>query len=233
MDLISLLTRTQLRFLQAFFQEQNSEEPFYLSGGTALAAYYLEHRYSDDLDFFTRDRKNLELTSHRERVEHAISAAGLAVQGPERRGDHVRYIISGDTDLEHPLVKVELILDTPRYFGRARNFDGVFVDDLLAIAVNKVTALSRIEPKDYVDLYEIVRSGRYRLEEIIPLVGEKDPGLHVLTLAADFKRARGLPNLLDFQRKYMVVTIDWDEMIRFYDEWAGRLFSLFPPRRQE
>ena len=26
---------------------------FYLSGGTALAAYYLNHRASDDLDFFS------------------------------------------------------------------------------------------------------------------------------------------------------------------------------------
>ena len=26
---------------------------FYLTGGTALAAYYLQHRYSEDLDFFT------------------------------------------------------------------------------------------------------------------------------------------------------------------------------------
>ncbi len=34
-----------------------AEEPkladFYLTGGTALAAYYLHHRISDDLDFFS------------------------------------------------------------------------------------------------------------------------------------------------------------------------------------
>jgi predicted nucleotidyltransferase component of viral defense system len=26
--------------------------PFYLTGGTALGRYYLDHRFSDDLDFF-------------------------------------------------------------------------------------------------------------------------------------------------------------------------------------
>jgi len=26
---------------------------FFLTGGSALARYYLKHRYSDDLDFFT------------------------------------------------------------------------------------------------------------------------------------------------------------------------------------
>ena len=29
------------------------KQSFYLTGGTALAAYYLQHRYSEDLDFFT------------------------------------------------------------------------------------------------------------------------------------------------------------------------------------
>ena len=28
---------------------------FYLTGGTALSGYYLQHRISDDLDFFTED----------------------------------------------------------------------------------------------------------------------------------------------------------------------------------
>ena len=30
-------------------------ERFYLTGGTALSGYYLQHRVSDDLDFFTED----------------------------------------------------------------------------------------------------------------------------------------------------------------------------------
>ncbi len=28
---------------------------FYLGGGTALSRFYLQHRYSDDLDFFSHD----------------------------------------------------------------------------------------------------------------------------------------------------------------------------------
>ena len=30
---------------------------FYLTGGTALAAYYLRHRLSDDLDFFVSKKR--------------------------------------------------------------------------------------------------------------------------------------------------------------------------------
>src|SRR3989338_300271 len=29
------------------------KDSFFLTGGTALSAFYLEHRYSEDLDFFT------------------------------------------------------------------------------------------------------------------------------------------------------------------------------------
>ncbi|MCD4795127.1 MAG: nucleotidyl transferase AbiEii/AbiGii toxin family protein [Bacteroidales bacterium] len=31
--------------------------PFYLTGGTALVRFYLNHRYSEDLDFFVNKRK--------------------------------------------------------------------------------------------------------------------------------------------------------------------------------
>ena len=42
--------------LQAFVQKLGQSvlgESFFLTGGTALSAFFLEHRYSEDLDFFT------------------------------------------------------------------------------------------------------------------------------------------------------------------------------------
>lgn len=196
-----------------------------------MAGYYIGHRYSDDLDFFTRERENLRFSS--EHVERAVIASGLTIQDQVRRGDHIRYTLTGDSDPTHPLVRIDLTVDTPPYFAPPRAFGGVRVDDLLAIAVNKVTALGRMELKDYVDLYQIVRSGQYRLEDLIPHAGEKDPGVTPFTLAAAFEQVRSLPNLFEFQQKYMRIPIDWNEMVRFYLEWAGRLFALFPPRRQE
>ncbi len=64
--LASVLTETQARFLEAFFAgEQADTDAFYLSGGTALAEYYLQHRQSDDLDFFTRQVAALPLAEVR------------------------------------------------------------------------------------------------------------------------------------------------------------------------
>mgnify|MGYP001595902432 CR=1 FL=1 len=202
-------------------------EQFYLSGGTALAAYYLHHRYSDDLDFFTRDSGTLRFTDPR--VQRAAAEAGLQVERVDSRGELVRYFFSGDPHPEHPLIKIELIFDTPPYFAPPRRFGNILVDDLLCIAVNKVTINTRFEPKDYLDLYLIVRSGAYRLEDLIPLAKQKVIGIDELAIAAQFKQAERLPNLAEFQRNYMVTPVEQGELVRFYQDWAARLFSLFPP----
>jgi hypothetical protein len=47
-----LLTPIQQAFLTAF-AELPDQAQFYLAGGTALAEFYLGHRTSFDLDFFT------------------------------------------------------------------------------------------------------------------------------------------------------------------------------------
>jgi predicted nucleotidyltransferase component of viral defense system len=47
-----LLSAGQRRFLRLFSKTPDSTH-FYLTGGTALAEFYLGHRYSFDLDLFT------------------------------------------------------------------------------------------------------------------------------------------------------------------------------------
>ncbi len=157
----------------------------------------------------------------------------MQIDRVDRKGELVRYFFSGDPHPEHPLVKIELIFDTPPYFAPPRQFGSISVDDLLCIAVNKLTINTRFEPKDYLDLYLIVRSGAYRLEDLIPLAKQKVIGIDEWAIATQFKQAERLPNLAGFQQSYMLVQVEPEEMIRFYEDWAARLFSLFPPRRKE
>ncbi|MDP2905864.1 MAG: nucleotidyl transferase AbiEii/AbiGii toxin family protein, partial [Candidatus Omnitrophota bacterium] len=57
-----ILTSDQKKFLQLASEENYIASEFYLSGGTALSAFYLFHRYSEDLDFFIeKEEVNLEL----------------------------------------------------------------------------------------------------------------------------------------------------------------------------
>ena len=48
----TILTERQRQLLNLLSQESYIQQNFYLSGGTALAEYYLHHRLSEDLDFF-------------------------------------------------------------------------------------------------------------------------------------------------------------------------------------
>lgn len=165
-------------------------------------------------------------------VERVARAIGLQIEIVPK-GDLIQCFLSGDPHPDHPLAKIEFILDTPPYFAHPRSFDGILVDDFLCIAVNKVTIHTRFDPKDYIDLYLIIRSGAYRPDDLIRLAKQKEVGLDEWTIAGKFRQVTQLPNLSEFQKKYMLAPVEPDDLVRFYQEWADRLSALFPPRRQE
>jgi len=53
----SILTSHQKKFLEIISQENYFTTKYYLTGGTALAEFYLQHRLSEDLDFFTEEKE--------------------------------------------------------------------------------------------------------------------------------------------------------------------------------
>lgn len=125
---------------------------FYLTGGTALANYYLFHRLSEDLDFFTsQDIEMIFLHHFAERLKDTLKAVQARF---EKLYDRNQFFFSfEDSDKE---LKVEFT----RYpFKRIESFsrkDGINVDSLRDIAANKFFAmLDRFEPKDFVDLFFI------------------------------------------------------------------------------
>ena len=50
-----ILLPHQIEILKLFFATSFAK-PFFLTGGTALSAFYLAHRDSKDLDFFSLDK---------------------------------------------------------------------------------------------------------------------------------------------------------------------------------
>lgn len=57
---MDILTPFQKQLLKAIADSALSPN-FYLTGGTALAAFYLQHRFSEDLDFFSADPNAVRL----------------------------------------------------------------------------------------------------------------------------------------------------------------------------
>ncbi|MBI5413126.1 nucleotidyl transferase AbiEii/AbiGii toxin family protein [Candidatus Peregrinibacteria bacterium] len=53
MAIKTILTPNQRTLLDAIGKNKAIAGAFYLGGGTALAEFYLKHRLSEDMDFFT------------------------------------------------------------------------------------------------------------------------------------------------------------------------------------
>lgn len=121
-------------------------EEFFLTGGTALAVFYLHHRLSNDLDLFTRRETSLEpITEFVKRTW-----AKDAVKIKESRM-FASFSIHG--------TKVDFVID-PLSFDEVRERITIepgahlTVDTLRNIRSNKLTAIvSRTEPKDYIDFF--------------------------------------------------------------------------------
>ncbi len=185
----SLLTPLQSAFLNAFFTLPAGRQ-FFLVGGTALAEFYLRHRYSEDIDLFTLDEDAFQEIGTRLTIVAADSGATLK----ERiASSHFRQVFLQAPG--QPELKIDLVRDVGPQFGEHTRVGNVVVDSLLNIAVNKVTALfGRAASKDFVDLYFLL-GRRFQLDDLIPLAKEKDPGLTEFYLAGMLRRVAGIKQL--------------------------------------
>lgn len=86
----SILTPLQRRVLMSLFQNNLGRRGYYLTGGTALAELYLHHRYSDDLDFFTRKQDRLDQDFGH--FLDLIPSLGLTVSSKTLSGDYLKNL---------------------------------------------------------------------------------------------------------------------------------------------
>lgn len=145
---IYLYTREQEIILDEIKKSEFLQSQFYYTGGTALSAVYLQHRYSDDLDFFSEKKFNNQvlftLVEEWSRKHHFTF---------ESRFVEVVYIFNLlFSDKEN--LKVDFSYYPYEKIEKEQIIDGIKVDSLIDIAVNKMLTISqRTEVKDFVDLY--------------------------------------------------------------------------------
>lgn len=174
------LTASQKQFLSHFFNLDVGRS-FFLTGGTALAAFYLHHRISVDLDLFTLD--DVALAEGARIVPVLVQKLGWDIRMARHTEHFHRFVLRAEAD---EVLQVDMVRDFGPQFGQRRQVDGIIVDSLENIAANKLTAiLGRSEPKDFVDLYWILQSG-WALEPLLEMAREKDTGLTPFYLAGAF-----------------------------------------------
>lgn len=169
------LTPLQRDLLLAFFER---ERGFFLTGGAALAGFYLHHRETTDLDFFTHDGEAFERGAFALRA--AVDALGGAVSVKQDAPGFKRYLVTRGDDS----VLVDTVWERVKDAYPDKKSEGCIVlDSAEEITVNKLTTLvSRSEPRDIVDLMLLERSG-ISIDAALPKALEKDGGCTPATLA--------------------------------------------------
>ena len=192
---MSVLTHAQRAFLSNFFARTRA---FYLTGGGALAEYYLGHRLSQDIDLFTQDREAWQSIESDLQAAAAAVGASLEFRAAQESNELHRAILRLP---DEPDLKIDIVRDAPPHFGEpTMREDGVIVDTLENIAVGKLSALyGRAYPRDFVDLYFLLNSG-VDFKKLVELA-KKDSGVIEFYLAGMIRQvtklqAKHLPTLL-------------------------------------
>lgn len=215
-----ILTSLQEKFLHAFFQLEVSKE-FFLTGGTALAEYHLQHRYSEDLDLFTVSEEAFRTIDNH--IPELLRSLQLQVVSHRRIGDFSGYILQGANTAER--LKIDLVRDINVQFGTQKKVGAVIIDNLENIAANKIGAiLGRTEVKDFVDLYFLIQEKHTTLEKAIVMGKEKDLGVEKFILAGLFRQADDFKML-----PRMIKPLTLEILSQFYEDLSNQLLDQIKP----
>jgi hypothetical protein len=208
------------------------EKHFFLTGGTALAVFYLGHRTSEDLDFFTTAALDISEFS-----ERTMSAFHDEISSTRVADLFASILIRG--------VKVDFVCDQlsrpgPRPQAVLEGGVVLSVDTIENIASNKLTAMvSRTELKDFIDFYFINRSfPAIELNSLLREAQSKERMFEDLSSAAfqieaatsSLRKAIGKDlNILarrdGIDTPGMIKSIEMTDFWKFYEDLAGQLYQ--------
>ena len=208
---MSILSENQKRLLSILSREKTICDNFYLTGGTALAEFYLGHRLSEDLDFF----------SENEFLAESVSATLRKIQ-KESGIKSVRYEQSFNRNLfflemENDEIKTEFTYFPFERIEKKEKTGNLYVDSLIDIAVNKVfTIYQNPRSRDFIDLYFILKKRGWNIKDLVKKAQVKfDHHINYLQLGAQFMKCL---EFKDYPR--MIVKIAENEWQDFFIEQA-------------
>ncbi len=195
------------------------KENFYLAGGTALAEYYLGHRLSFDLDYFT-GTENLVLPLSYQ-IETACQKKGLAFKVVRRFSTFVELLVEKDDES----LKIDLALDSPYRFEPAViSQQGIYVNNYADLRVDKLLAyFGRSEPRDAADLYFIIQ--REPIEPLLEQAAQKDTGFDDYWFAVALNRCEKFPDEIERWPVKMLQPFDPRTLKRIFLDLAVKLMD--------
>lgn len=205
----TILTQAQKILLGKISQYPPITKRFYFTGGTALSEFYLQHRHSEDLDFFSEEEFDTTyITIFLKKNAKAIGLKEMEIDRKE--GNRFMYFLDlGTQNLKvdfcsypYPRIRTDL----------GKRINSLKIDSIFDIATNKVfTLFQHPRLRDYIDLYFIFQKEKdFTLKELVSYarnkfdmhVGPKTLSKHLLD--ATILEEKDFPKMLKpFNREKM------------------------------
>jgi len=198
---------------------------FYLTGGTALAEFYLGHRRSYDLDFFTSE-ENLLIPFIR-RVEEGLPKAQYKV--------HVIRLLESFAEVEaqkaEETVRLHFACDSPFRFEEPQLSEfGVKINDYRDLIVDKLlTFFGRWKHRDAIDLFFILKSEP--METLMEMAKQKDPGFDLYWFNMALGEVDAFPDEMAKWPVDMLVEVDAQELKSKFSSLAREIMDKIKKTR--
>ena len=209
------LTKKQRLIFDEFANNSFLRTNLYFTGGTALSAVYLQHRLSEDLDFFSE--KEFDIQTITDIITKWSRKLAFAFERREIGNAHIHQFQFEDGEN----LKVDFALYPYELLEKGKVVKGVSIDSLLDIATNKLLTISqRTQVKDFVDLYFLLK--KYTIWDLIDGAKVKfrlktEP----LLVAYDFLKVESFENLPE-----MLKPLTLEELKMFFREKAKQLGKM-------
>lgn len=195
------------------------ENSFFLTGGTALAVFYLQHRVSDDLDFFSL--KSADFAD----LDFWIRSMWPKKSAKIKEGPNFLSFLLDETKvdfvvdpLSNKLVREKVLFENGHYLS---------IDNISNLVSNKFSAVvSRVEPKDFIDFFFILKMfPENEIEEIYNNARQKDaifddPPTVAFQLEEGLSTLKKAPSIFPRAKR----DYDKDEFFEFYDKIVNWLY---------
>jgi len=168
---------------------------FYLAGGTALY-YYLKHRYSIDLDFFTQ--KDIDFREfYQNFLPEEIKTISKDTIHAKVKEVNVSFFF-----YPYPLLKM---------FSHLNSLKLASLEDILCMKINAI--ILRGSRKDFIDVYFIMKNLKMKSDEVIKLFVKKFGKYEELVIKKAltyFEDAEKEPEIPVFKK------VSWNSIKKFF-----------------
>ncbi|OGG35634.1 hypothetical protein A2363_05180 [Candidatus Gottesmanbacteria bacterium RIFOXYB1_FULL_47_11] len=211
---LTILTPKQQQILAYLARDPIVIQHFYLTGGTALSAYYLGNRDSEDLDFFSiREIDTSWLPVLAKSLKKQTGADSYTMEQHFNR--NLLFFQYKKTVLKTEFTYFPFTQVCPPTRKR-----GLAVDSLKDIAVNKLfTIYQKPASRHFIDLYCICKKTGWKPADLTRLARIKfDTNIDPLLLAAQYMTADSMKDL-----PHMRIPLDKPIWVRWFTAEAQKL----------